>query len=44
VPSYEVYNRAFRLGEVGSAAAVGVTLTAIIFAINIAVARIGERR
>ena len=44
VPSYEVYNRAFRLGEVGSAAAVGVTLTLIIFAINLAVARIGERR
>ncbi len=44
VPSYEVYNRAFRLGEVGSAAAVGVTLTVIIFAINLAVARIGERR
>jgi raffinose/stachyose/melibiose transport system permease protein len=44
VPSYEVYNRAFRLGEVGSAAAVGVTLTVIIFVINLAVARIGERR
>ncbi|WP_219412660.1 carbohydrate ABC transporter permease [Pseudonocardia nigra] len=43
VPSFEVYNRAFRLGEVGSAAAVGVTLTVIIFAINLAVARIGER-
>jgi raffinose/stachyose/melibiose transport system permease protein len=44
VPSFEVYNRAFRLGEVGSAAAVGVTLTAIIFVVNLAVARIGERR
>ena len=44
VPSYEVYNRAFRLGEVGSSAAVGVTLTVIIFVINLAVARIGERR
>ncbi len=43
VPSFEVYNRAFRLGEVGSAAAVGVTLTAIIFVINLGVARIGER-
>jgi raffinose/stachyose/melibiose transport system permease protein len=43
VPSFEVYNRAFRLGEVGSAAAVGVTLTVIIFAVNLAVARIGER-
>ncbi|GAA0898549.1 sugar ABC transporter permease [Pseudonocardia zijingensis] len=44
VPSYEVYNRAFRLGEVGSAAAVGVTLTALIFVVNLAVVRIGERR
>jgi raffinose/stachyose/melibiose transport system permease protein len=43
VPSFEVYNRAFRLGEVGSAAAVGVTLTVIIFAVNLAVAHIGER-
>lgn len=43
VPSFEVYNRAFRLGEVGSAAAVGVSLTVIIFAINLVVARIGER-
>jgi raffinose/stachyose/melibiose transport system permease protein len=44
VPSYEVYNRAFRLGEVGSAAAVGITLTLIIFTISLAVARVGERR
>jgi raffinose/stachyose/melibiose transport system permease protein len=43
VPAFEVYNRAFRLGEVGSAAAIGVTLTIIIFVINLGVARIGER-
>lgn len=43
VPSYEVYRRAFELGQVGSAAAVGVTLTVLIFAINIVVNRIGER-
>lgn len=43
VPAYEVYNRAFRMGEVGSAAAIGVTLTAVIFAINLAIAHIGER-
>ncbi|MDQ3578270.1 MAG: sugar ABC transporter permease [Actinomycetota bacterium] len=43
VPSFEVYNRAFRLGEVGSAAAIGVTLTIIIFAIIFVVTRIGER-
>ncbi|MEJ3654212.1 sugar ABC transporter permease [Actinomycetes bacterium KLBMP 9759] len=44
VPAFEVYNRAFRLGEVGSAAAVGVTLTIVIFVINLAVARVGRRR
>jgi raffinose/stachyose/melibiose transport system permease protein len=43
VPAFEVYNRAFRLGEVGSAAAVGVTLTVVIFVINLAIARVGER-
>jgi raffinose/stachyose/melibiose transport system permease protein len=43
VPSFEVYNRAFRLGEVGSAAAVGVTLTVIIFVFTLAVTRVGER-
>jgi raffinose/stachyose/melibiose transport system permease protein len=43
VPAFEVYNRAFRLGEVGSAAAIGVTLTLVIFLINLGVARIGER-
>ncbi|WP_232662084.1 carbohydrate ABC transporter permease [Pseudonocardia sp. TRM90224] len=44
VPAFEVYNRAFRLGEVGSAAAVGVTLTIVIFVINLAVARVGRQR
>lgn len=43
VPSYEVYRRAFELGQVGSAAAVGVTLTVLIFAITAVVNRIGER-
>lgn len=43
VPSYEVYRRAFELGEVGSAAAVGVALTALIFIISLAVNRIGDR-
>lgn len=43
VPSYEVYRRAFELGEVGSAAAVGVMLTLLIFAITAVVNRIGER-
>ncbi|MET4060209.1 raffinose/stachyose/melibiose transport system permease protein [Arthrobacter sp. UYP6] len=43
VPSYEVYRRAFELGQVGSAAAVGVTLTLLIFLITAVVNRIGER-
>lgn len=43
VPSYEVYRRAFELGEVGSAAAVGVALTVLIFVISFLVNRIGDR-
>jgi raffinose/stachyose/melibiose transport system permease protein len=43
VPSYEVYRRAFELGAVGSAAAIGVTLTAIILLLNLVIARIGEQ-
>ncbi|RJK98017.1 carbohydrate ABC transporter permease [Vallicoccus soli] len=44
VPSYEVYRRAFELGEVGSAAAVGVTLTAAIFVVTVLVTRLVEQR
>ncbi|MDO5661066.1 MAG: sugar ABC transporter permease [Brachybacterium sp.] len=43
VPSYEVYHRAFELREVGSASAVAIVLTALVFAINFGVTRIGER-
>ena len=43
VPSYEVYFRAFDLREVGSASAVAIVLTALIFIINVGVTRIGER-
>lgn len=43
VPSYEVYNRAFQLGQVGSAAAIGVCLTLVIFAIAFVINRIGDR-
>ncbi|GAA2729731.1 carbohydrate ABC transporter permease [Cellulomonas aerilata] len=43
VPSYEVYRRAFQLGEVGMAAAVGITLMVLIFAINLVVNRVGDR-
>ncbi len=43
VPSYEVYRRAFQLGEVGMAAAVGIVLTVVIFLINLVVNRLGDR-
>ncbi|WP_238151681.1 carbohydrate ABC transporter permease [Kribbella sindirgiensis] len=43
VPSYEVYHRAFELGRVGSAAAIGVTLTLVILAISLVINRIGDR-
>jgi raffinose/stachyose/melibiose transport system permease protein len=43
VPSYEVYHRAFELGRVGSAAAIGVSLTVVIFVISFGITRIGDR-
>lgn len=43
VPSYEVYHQAFELGRVGSAAALGVCLTVVIFAISFAIDRAGSR-
>ncbi|SER96337.1 carbohydrate ABC transporter permease [Streptomyces qinglanensis] len=44
VPSYEVYRRAFESGEVGSASAMGITLTAVIFALTMVVTRFVEGR
>lgn len=44
VPAYEVYHRAFETGEVGSAAAMGVGLTVLIFALSVVVTRIVEGR
>ena len=43
VPAFEVYARAFETGQVGSAAAVGVSLTAVIFAITFLINRTAER-
>ncbi|MEV5553092.1 sugar ABC transporter permease [Nonomuraea wenchangensis] len=43
VPSYEVYHRAFGLGQVGSAAAVGVTLALLIFVISFGINRFADR-
>jgi hypothetical protein len=44
VPAYEVYRRAFETGEVGSASAMGITLTAVIFALTMVVTRLVEGR
>ncbi|MEV1240205.1 carbohydrate ABC transporter permease [Nonomuraea sp. NPDC050022] len=43
VPSYEVYHRAFGLSQIGSAAAIGVTLTVAIFAISFMINRFADR-
>lgn len=43
VPSYEVYNQAFRLGRVGTASSLAVILTAVIFVINLTINLFGER-
>ncbi|MFC0602372.1 carbohydrate ABC transporter permease [Streptomyces palmae] len=44
VPAYEVYHRAFDTNQVGSAAAIGVALTVLIFALTTAVSRLVEGR
>jgi raffinose/stachyose/melibiose transport system permease protein len=43
VPSYEVYDRAFIKGEVGTAVTVALVLTALILLITIAINRLSER-
>ena len=43
VPAYQVYTRAFETGRVGSAAAVGISLTAIIFLITLGINQLAER-
>jgi raffinose/stachyose/melibiose transport system permease protein len=43
VPAFQVYTRAFETGQVGSAAAFGITLTAIIFVISLGINRFSER-
>lgn len=43
VPSYQVYYQAFQLGQVGTASAIGITLTLLIFGINLVVNRIADR-
>ena len=43
VPAFQVYTRAFQVGQVGSAAAVGFTLACLIFLISFLITRIAER-
>jgi raffinose/stachyose/melibiose transport system permease protein len=43
VPAFQVYDRAFESGRVGSAAAVGIVLTAVIFAISFGINRLAEQ-
>jgi raffinose/stachyose/melibiose transport system permease protein len=43
VPAFQVYSRAFESGQVGSASAIGLTLTAIIFLFSFLINRIAER-
>jgi raffinose/stachyose/melibiose transport system permease protein len=42
VPSFEVYRRAFQTGRVGSAAAIGMTVALVIFAMTFLVTRMAE--
>jgi raffinose/stachyose/melibiose transport system permease protein len=43
VPAYQVYERAFLTGKVGSAAAMGLTLAIVIFLLSTAINQIAER-
>ncbi|PSL06863.1 carbohydrate ABC transporter membrane protein 1 (CUT1 family) [Haloactinopolyspora alba] len=43
VPSYEVYNNAFLIGRVGTAAALALVLTAVVFLVTLVINRIGEK-
>lgn len=43
VPSYQVYYQAFQLGQVGTASAIGIALTILIFGINLVINRIADR-
>ena len=43
VPAFQVYNRAFQIGQIGSAAAIGFTLACVIFVLAFAITRIADR-
>jgi raffinose/stachyose/melibiose transport system permease protein len=44
VPSYQVFRNAFELGRVGTATALALVLTAVIFVITVAITRLGGER
>jgi raffinose/stachyose/melibiose transport system permease protein len=43
VPAFQVYSRAFLTNQVGSAAAIGITLMLIVFAVSFGITRLMER-
>jgi raffinose/stachyose/melibiose transport system permease protein len=43
VPAYQVYERAFLTGKVGSASAMGLTLAALIFLLSAIINRVAEK-
>jgi raffinose/stachyose/melibiose transport system permease protein len=43
VPAFQVYDRAFQTGAVGSAAAIGFTLAVVIFCITFVITRLADR-
>ncbi len=43
VPAYEVYNRAFRGGDVGTASAIGICVATLIFVLTFLINRVAER-
>lgn len=43
VPSYQVYNNAFLLGQVGTATALAIVLTITVFLVTVVINRIGEK-
>ena len=43
MPAFEVYNRAFRGGDVGTASAIGVCIAALIFVLTLVINRVAER-
>jgi raffinose/stachyose/melibiose transport system permease protein len=43
VPAFEVYNRAFKGGDVGTASAIGICIAAMIFVLTLVINQVAER-